>query len=89
MVYTKMAMKEIEATKEFVEMIERSAKEWKVLKTQLEKKYHLFDTYALDYFGLEIDFAMHGNLVIINGAKVIDPDKYVDFLLRYGDMPNE
>jgi hypothetical protein len=88
-----MGMTKIEATKEFVELIERSAREWKLLKSQLEKKYHLYDTYAEDYFGLRVDFSMYrlqdGDVITIQGAEIIDEEKYINFLLKYGDMPSE
>jgi hypothetical protein len=83
-----MAMK-LEATKEFVEMIERSAREWKKLKSQLPKKYHHYDVYSKDEFGIKVDFSALDSAVIIHGATVVDDEKYVNFLLRYGDMPNE
>jgi uncharacterized lipoprotein YehR (DUF1307 family) len=83
-----MAMK-IEATKELVQMIERSAREWKRIKPILEEKHRHYDTYAEDMFGINVDFGVFDNKVAIIGAQIIDDEKYVNFLLRYGDMPNE
>jgi uncharacterized lipoprotein YehR (DUF1307 family) len=83
-----MAMK-LEATKELVEMIERSAREWRNLKPQLETRLHYYDVYCEEEFGIKVDFSALDNAVIIHGAKVVNEDKYVNFLLRYGDMPNE
>ncbi len=88
MVFTKMAMK-LEATKELVEMIERSAREWRSIKFSLDKELHHYDIYCKREFGLSVDFSALENAVIIHGATIVDEDKYVNFLLRYGDMPNE
>jgi hypothetical protein len=88
MVRTKMAMK-LEATAELVEMIERSAREWKKVKSQLAKKYQHYDVYCKDEFGIKVDFAAFDTHVIIHGATVYDEEKYINFLLRYGNMPNE
>lgn len=88
MVFTKMAMK-IEATKEFVDMIEQSAREWRLLKSQLEEKYHKYDTYAKDNFGIKVDFSALDNAVIIHGATIVDEEKYITFLLKYGDMHDD
>lgn len=83
-----MAMK-LEATKELVEMIERSAREWRSLKHQLDKRLHHYDVYCKEEFGIEVEFSALDNAVIIHGARVMNEEKYVNFLLRYGDMPNE
>jgi uncharacterized lipoprotein YehR (DUF1307 family) len=83
-----MAMK-LEATKELVEMIEQSAREWRLLKSHLEEKHHKYDTYAKDNFGIEVEFSALDNAVIIHGATVLDEEKYITFLLKYGDMHDE
>lgn len=88
MVYTKMAMK-IEATEEFVKMIELSAREWRVIKTQLEEKYHKYDAYAIEYFGIDVDFSAMDGAVVVHGATILDEEKYVTFLLKYGDMHDD
>ena len=83
-----MAIK-LEATKELVEMIEKSAREWRSIRPQLEEKHRHYDLYCIDEFGIEVDFSAIDHAVIINGATVVDDEKYINFLLRYGEMPNE
>jgi len=80
-----MAMK-IEASKEFVDMIEKSAREWRTVKSQLEEKYQHYDVYCKEEFGIKVDFAALDNAVLIRGAKVVNDDKYINFLLRFGNM---
>ena len=84
-----MAITKIDATKELVEMIEKSAREWKKIKATLEVKYHHYDTYANEMFGINVDFSVFDDMVVINGAEIVNDEKYINFLLRYGDMPNE
>ena len=79
----------IKITKEFVEMIDSAAREWHTLKSHLDEKYHYFDFYANEYFGIQVDLAAFDTSVILQSATVIDSEKYVNFLLRYGKMPNE
>lgn len=88
MVYIKMAMK-LEATKELVEMIEKSAREWRSMKSQLEEKHQHYDVYCKEEFGIKVDFSALDNAVIIHGAKVVNDDKYINFLLRFGNMHDE
>ena len=76
----------VEATKEFVQMIDKSAREWRARKSQLEEKYHHFDLYAEDFFGIIVDFQLCDNLVAVFGAKIVDEDKYINFLLTYGEV---
>ena len=83
-----MAIK-IEATEELVKMIEKSAREWRKLKPQLEKRLHHYDVYADEEFGIKVDFTAFDEAVIIHGAMITNEDKYINFLLRYGNMPND
>lgn len=82
-------MTKIDATKELVQMIEKSAREWKKIKATLDEKYHHYDTYANDMFGIKVDFSAFDDMVIINGAEIINDEKYINFLLRYGNMHDE
>ena len=88
MVYTKMAIK-IEATKELVQMIDRSAKEWKAIKFTLDDQLHYYDVYANETFGLKVDFNVFDDMILVTGAEIIDDEKYMNFLLRYGNMHDE
>lgn len=79
----------IDATKELVQMIEKSAREWRTLKSQLEEKHQHYDSYCIDYFGLKVDFSALDGAVIIHGATILDEEKYMTFLLKYGNMHDE
>lgn len=79
----------IEASEELVAMVEKSAREWRKLKPQLDEKYHHYDVYCEEEFGMKVDFSAFENAVIIHGATVIDDDKYINFLLRFGNMHDE
>lgn len=79
----------IEASKELVAMIEKSAREWRTVKSQLEDKYQHYDVYCKEEFGIKVDFAALDNAVLIRGAKVVNDDKYIIFLLRFGNMHDE
>ena len=78
----------LEATSELVEMIEKSAREWKKLKPQLDERLHHYDVYCEEEFGMKVDFSALDHAVIIHGATVVNDEKYINFMLRYG-MPNE
>ena len=83
-----MAMK-LDATEELVSMIRKSASEWRHMKEILDEKLHYYDVYCEHEFGIKVDFSAVDGMVIVHGAEIVDDDKYVNFLLRYGDMPNE
>jgi hypothetical protein len=80
-----MAMK-LEASREFIDMIEKSAREWRSVKSQLEEKYQHYDVYCKDEFGIKVNFSALDSAVIVHGATIVNDDKYINFLLRYGNM---
>lgn len=88
MVFTKMAMKNLEATKELVNMVNLAARAWKVDPFRTENDKH-FDEYCEREHGLKVEFSIAGNAVMVDGATIIDEDKYSIFLLKFGNMPNE
>lgn len=79
----------IEATRELVEMIEKSAREWRAIKSQLEEKYHHYDMYCIDYFGIKVDFSATEGAVVVHGATILDEEKYINFMLKYGNMHDD
>ena len=79
----------LEASKELVDMIEKSAREWRAVKSQLEEKYQHYDVYCKEEFGIKVDFTAIENVVIIRGANVLNDEKYINFLLRFGNMYDE
>ena len=78
----------LEATTELIEMINRSAREWNKFKSQLPEIHHFYDVYAKDIFGLNVDFSLMEDKVLIQGATIIDDDKFVNFVLTFSDMPD-
>lgn len=75
----------IEITQELVEMINLAVKEWKTDPNRDPDDKH-FDLYCEEMFGLTIDFAIMGHALLVEGAKVSDDNKYINFLLRFGNM---
>lgn len=78
----------LEATKELVEMINLSAREWKSDPNRIDVDKH-FDSYCEREYGLKVDFSTMGNAVIVESATVTDEEKYINFLLRFGNMHDE
>ena len=76
----------LEASREFIDMIEKSAREWRSVKSQLEEKYQHYDVYCKDEFGIKVNFSALDSAVIVHGATIVNDDKYINFLLRYGNM---
>jgi hypothetical protein len=88
MVYTEVPMK-IEITEEFVAAITRSVREWKRETVPHESEDQHYDVYCEREYGMKVEFAATGNIVSILGATMVDEEKYINFLLKFGDMPNE
>ncbi len=87
MVFTKMAMK-IEATKELVEMVNLAARAWKTDPNRTEHDKH-FDDYCEREYGLTVEFSTMGSAVLVEGATVTDEEKYIIFMLKFGNMHDD
>lgn len=81
MVYTKMAMIEINET--FVKTLNNAATEWSQ-EPMTEMKFKQFDTHCLVEYGIRATFSGNRGVVELQTAEVVDEDKYIWFLLRYG-----
>ena len=69
-----------------------STKDLQQVHTDVVVQYRLAPEkvpYIYSQFGLNVDFSAQEDAVIIHGATVIDDEKYINFLLRYGNMPDE
>ena len=82
-----MAMK-IEATKELVEMVNLAARAWKVDPNRTEGDKH-FDDFCEREYGLKVDFSIMGQAVVVDGATIVDEEKYIVFMLKFGNMHDE
>lgn len=78
----------IEATAELVNMINAAAGLWKTDPRRTPGDNH-FDLFCEKEWGLKIDFVVAEDKVMVHGATITDEDKYVNFLLTFGSMPNE
>jgi cellulase/cellobiase CelA1 len=77
----------VEITPELVDIITRSVRTWKRHTEPLDDKEQHYDTFCEETYGLKIDFFTVDGKVHVGGATVIDEDKYIEFLLTYGNMP--
>jgi hypothetical protein len=82
-------MNNIEVTPELVDTITRAVRAWKRETIPHESEDQHFDTYCKEEHGLDVEFGQNGHVVVILGATIIDEEKYINFLLRFGNMPNE
>ena len=79
----------LEITPELIEAITKAVRAWKRDTIPHEEEDQHFDTFCEEEHGLRIDFVSDGHAVMIQGAEVLDEDKYIDFLLRYGNMHDD
>lgn len=82
-------MNNVEVTPELVDTITRAVRAWKRETIPHESEDQHFDTYCKEEHGLDVEFGQNGHIVVVLGATIIDEEKYVNFLLRFGNMPNE
>lgn len=82
-------MNNVEVTPEFVDTVTRAVRLWKRETLPLEEDDQHFDTFCENEYGLQVDFGQNGHLVIILGATVIDEEKYINFLLKFGKMHDD
>jgi hypothetical protein len=82
-------MNNVEVTPELVDTITRAVRAWKRETIPHESEDQHFDTYCKEEHGLDVEFGQNGHVVVILGATIIDEEKYINFLLRFGNMPNE
>lgn len=85
MVYNEVDMK-VEITEEFVSAVTRSVKQWQRETVPDEEKDQHYDVFCEEEHGLKIKFASVDNKVCMLGAEIIDEEKYINFLLRFGNM---
>lgn len=78
----------LEATKELVEMVNLSARAWKSDPNRTDKDKN-FDEYCEREYGLQVEFSVMGNAVMVEGATVVDEEKYIIFLLKFGNMHDD
>lgn len=87
MVFTKMAMK-VEVTEEFVGSINNAVHAWK-RDPMLYKLHRYFDVLCEEEYGVKVDWVVSDSgAVQINGAELIDEEKYILFLLKFGEVHN-
>lgn len=79
----------LEVTEDLIKNITNAVRAWKRDTIPLDDEEQHFDTYCEEEHGLKVDFASDGHIVLVQGATVVDEDKYINFLLRYGNMPND
>ena len=82
-------MSNVEVTPELISTITRAVRAWKRETIPHESEDQHFDTYCKEVHGLDVEFGQNGHIVVVLGATVIDEEKYINFLLRFGNMPNE
>lgn len=82
MVYVEVVMS-LEVTEDLVKVINRAAVEWQ--KEPLTgSKYVYFDIKCKREFGIDVEFSVKSGKVSVESAEIIDDEKYIWFLLRYG-----
>ena len=74
----------VEVTPELIQTITRAVRTWKKETLPLDDEEQHFDTFCEQEHGLRVEFGQHGNNVLILGAEILDEDKYINFLLRFG-----
>lgn len=84
-----MAVK-LNVTQEFIGSINNAVHSWK-RDPMLYKLHRYFDVLCEEEYGIKVDWSINeeNGGVQVNGAAIIDEEKYVWFLLKFGDMPNE
>jgi len=77
-----MAVK-IEITETFVKTLNNAAREWSSEPMTITKFKHFDELCAAEY-GINATFSGDRGVVELQSAKVIDEEKYIWFLLRFG-----
>jgi len=82
-------MSNVEITPEFVSTITRAVRAWKREAIPHESEDQHFDTFCKEEHGLDVEFGQNGHVVVVLGATIVDEDKYINFLLKFGNMHDE
>lgn len=82
-------MSNLEVTTELVNNITRAVRAWKKETIPHESEDQHFDTFCKEEHGLDVEFGQNGHVVVVLGATIVDEEKYINFLLRFGNMHDE
>jgi len=82
-------MSNVEITPEFVTTITRAVRAWKRDTIPHEEEDQHFDTFCKEEHGLDVEFGQNGHIVVVLGATIVDEEKYINFLLKFGDTHDE
>ena len=82
MVYIKMAMN-IEINETFVQTLNNAAREWSS-EPMTTLKFKHFDEMCKSEYGIDAIFSGDRGIVELQQAKIVDEEKYIWFLLRFG-----
>ena len=82
-------MSTVEVTPELIQTNTKAVRTWKRETLPLDDEEQHFDTFCEEEHGLQVDFGLNGNAVIVLGAKIVDDEKYINFLLKFGNMHDE
>jgi len=77
-------MSTVEVTPELIQTITKAVRTWKRETLPLDEEDQHFDTFCEQEHGLKVEFGQHGHAVVVLGAEIIDEEKYINFLLRFG-----
>lgn len=77
-----MAVK-IDITESFVKTMNNAAHEW-TNEPPTPLKHDKFDELCLEEYGIDATFSGDRGVVVLQSATVVDEEKYIWFLLRFG-----
>jgi len=79
----------VEVTPELITNITRAVRAWKRDTVPLEDEEQHFDTFCKEEHGLDVEFGQNGHIVVVLGATIVDEGKYINFLLKFGNMHDD